>query len=139
MIVNFLNTGFHDSSKEQLVVRICLEISKILALPEIVEVQFQKFDNGIWGGTHLDWKIKNRISLSCDLSIHEIPIVLVHELIHVYQINSGILRVDKNNQVYWQGIIYNTNNLSYNEYQQLPWERDVSYRLKKILETVINS
>jgi hypothetical protein len=64
------------------------------------------------------------------------PIILVHELIHVHQKHKGILKIDAKNNCYWHGILQ-TNKLpeqmTYQEYENLPWEVDVRNKQTKVL------
>lgn len=136
MVVNF--TTPCDPEKQHITRALCTSASRVISLPQSLDIEFRKFTDGTWGGTHLHWKYRNRISINDTLSLQEIPIVLVHELIHCSQLHSGMLRVDHSGNVYWQGMRYETTNLSYNEYQRLPWELDVAYRLKKTLELIIS-
>lgn len=131
MFVNFYGG---DGEKHLIIRALCNNVANIIPLPFIIEIEFLNINENTWGGTHLNWKYKNKIVLNNILSLQEIPIVLIHELIHISQLHSGMLVVDRNNKVYWQGRHYEFVGLSYSEYQNLPWELDVSYRLKKILE-----
>lgn len=132
MLVNFLTNG--NGEKQLIIKSICNNVANIISLPSVIDIEFLNLNSNTWGGTHLHWKYKNKIVLNNILSLQEIPIVLVHELIHVSQLHSGIMVVDRDGKVYWQGRHYESIGLTYSEYQNLPWELDVSYRLKKILD-----
>jgi len=47
--------------------------------------------------------------------------VIAHEIIHINQYNTGKLYYDQNGQLFWDGELFDLNNI---EYERRPWERD---------------
>lgn len=108
-------------------------VSEVIELPEIVEVCLQYMDKNVYGG--IDKVRINRLGINLHLPLNEVPKILAHELIHVNQKHSGILKIDRNGVCYWHGTRYTDmtpEDFSYDEYMQLPWEVDVQNRLDKV-------
>jgi hypothetical protein len=131
--------GNISPEKSSVISDICKKTKDIISFSNEIEVYIQDMAHEVWGGTHLNHNHLNRISLNSNLSLAEIPIVLVHELIHLNQIHSGRLKVDDRRNCYWEGVMYAIDKLSFMEYSQLPWEKDVQYRLKPILNLINHS
>jgi hypothetical protein len=55
------------------------------------------------------------------LGRHESMRVIAHEIIHINQYNTGKLYYDQNGQLFWDGELFDLNNI---EYEIRPWERD---------------
>jgi hypothetical protein len=95
----------------------------------------------IYGQTTLDPRFSNRVRLNSHLSPKEIIIPLVHELIHLHQTHTKQLSMLRDGTIVWLGRKYgmrSTQNLSYKDYCQLPWEMDVSTKERLLLEKVLD-
>lgn len=118
----------YDLSREIIISKLCEAVSCVLELPTEIEVKFAYLGESVYGNTALGHRFKNRININSNLTIKEIPDILVHELIHLNQVLTGILRVT-NSHYYWRGRAYKIDNpdeLDYNAYKELPWEADVA-------------
>ena len=113
-------------------------ISTIINLPETIEVCLYSLPPNVNGG--IDRTRTNRIGLNYNLLIQDIPLILTHELLHVEQKHSGILKFDNKNNSYWHGII-RTNKLpeqmTYEEYENLPWEVDVRNKQTEVFKKAL--
>lgn len=115
-----------DAHKEAVIRNFCAAARSILDLPSTIEICIAQLNPHLYGGIQLDWRFKNRLKLNSTLSIIELPIVLTHELIHMQQVHCGVLSVTRHGHVVWNGVTYDTENLSYEEYRKLPWEAEVT-------------
>jgi hypothetical protein len=108
-----------------------------LDLPREIQIEFKELGDSIYAETSLNPRYSNRITLNSNLEINEIIKPLIHELIHLEQINKGILSKRRNGSYLFEGKVYNIKpNMSYKDYQSLPWEHDVLVR-EKILHKII--
>lgn len=108
-------------------------VSKIIELPNSLEVCLYPLPNNVYGG--IDMNHINRIGINYDLPLELIPKILTHELIHVNQKHTGILTIKSNGMCYWHGIPYTKKlpeEMSYEEYNNLPWELDVAKKQQEI-------
>lgn len=124
----------HSYKHEIIITSIAKALANIISLPDLLEVCIYKLDTGIYGG--IDRYHTNRIGLDYDLPFNILPIILTHELIHVHQKHTGILRITNNGTCYWYGIPYNNkplDQLSAEEYAKLPWELDALSKQETIL------
>jgi len=108
-------------------------VAKVIELPPTVEVCLYPLAPNMHGG--IDRVRTNRIGINYNLLMQDLPLILTHELIHVHQKHKGILKIDSKNNCYWHGI-FQTNKLpeqmTYEEYENLPWEVDVNNRLHEV-------
>jgi hypothetical protein len=113
-------------------------VSKVIELPKIVEVCLYPLAPNVHGG--IDGVRVNRIGLNYNLLLQDIPLILTHELIHVHQKHKGVLKIDGKNNCYWYGILQ-TNKLpeqmTYEEYQNLPWEVDVRNKQTEVFKKAL--
>lgn len=150
MILEFIYIDCEKSlDKEKIISNTCNQACKFLKLPDKLEIEIQNFsaanyqrDNRyVLAETVLDYRLTtNRLRLNNDLSIKELIIPLVHELIHINQIAEGRLSVYRNGDIFWQGKRYQLKDpkkSSYQYYANLPWEIDVKDREKKLLENIL--
>lgn len=99
--------------------------ANILSLPDIVHVEFQALNGGVYAQSILSHRFRNRVVLNSHLSATEIMLPFVHELIHVQQQHLGHLKCLPSGVIVWKGQHFSPNdNLSYNDYLALPWECD---------------
>lgn len=113
-------------------------VKQLYALPDIIEVQFENMGKNVYGMTMLDPRFPNRIRLNQDLSLEELLLPLTHELLHLHQIFTNRLQSRSGGRILYEGQIYkvDTMKLSYEDYQNLPWESDVIVNQKKLLEFI---
>jgi hypothetical protein len=114
-------------------------VEQVIELPTSIEVCLYDLGHSVYGG--IDVHVLNRLGLNYNLSAKEIPLILIHELIHVNQKHKKILEIRRNGHFYWHGIPYTNQlpeNLSYEEYENLPWEHDVKNRQSKVLQEVLH-
>jgi len=128
----------YNPARELICTHVCEYVSRLLTLPVDIQIVFAIMDNNVYGHTFLSNRFKNRISINNIISPEEIPNVLVHELIHLSQIETGILAISNNRKYSWRGKVVNiTESDNYNNYVQLPWEKDVAKKQQTILPQVI--
>jgi hypothetical protein len=102
-------------------------VKNLYVLPDNIEIQFENMGDSIYGMTMLDPRFPNRICLNQDLSLEEYLLPLTHELIHLHQTYTNRLQSRHGGRIMWDKTLFKVNMLeiSYSEYQQLPWELDV--------------
>ena len=113
-------------------------VSKIIELPESLEVCLYPLEHNVYGG--IDKFKLNRLGINYNLSLESLPKVLTHELIHINQKHTGKLKIAQNGMYYWYGIPYTKKlpeEMSYEEYQNLPWELDVVNRQQIIFREAL--
>ena len=128
--------------QEKVAINLCLRVSKILDLPGEIEIEFVKLPPSVYGETLLYGRFKNRFRINDCLSPKEIIKPIVHELIHINQVHTGRLKAMRDGTYIWEGRQYkNTdpNTLTPEQYQNLPWEQDVSNNVDKVMLDIINS
>lgn len=113
-------------------------VKQLYVLPDTIEIQFENMGDSVYGMTMLDPRFPNRIRLNQDLNIEEILLPLTHELLHLHQIYTNRLQSRSGGRILWEGQIYkvDTIKLSYTDYQNLPWELDVSINQKRLLSFI---
>ena len=119
---------------EALLTSLAIAVSQIIELPDTVEVCLYPLEDNVYGG--IDINRVNRIGLNVNLSLESQLKILVHELIHVSQKHLGMLKIKPNGMCYWQGIPYTKkppDEMTHEEYMNLPWELDVINRQRTIL------
>jgi hypothetical protein len=141
MIRFIYRNGTYDKNKEKVITNVCTIAKEFLSLPELVEVELKDLGKNIYAETIANPRFKNRIRLNIELSLKELIKPLVHELIHLEQIHTNRLSVNRQGFYIWEGQVYqnyNPMNLSNEEYKNLPWELDVSLRENKLLDIVLD-
>ena len=126
-------------SRETVVSKVCNVVSTFLDLPVEIQIRFANLGPSVYGNTALDNRFKNRISINTSLSDEEIVEILVHELIHLYQIHTGLLSVTRSGSYIWKKRSYKVDSYSsgdYKHYSQLPWELDVAQEQQPLLSDV---
>ena len=124
--------------REDIISRLTKAVSEIISLPNTIEVCIYPLGKNVYGG--IDKYYVNRIGLNFNLDYESIPGILVHELIHVSQKHTNLLEIKKNGHYYWYGIPYTKvlpEEMSYEEYRNLPWEIDVQRRETKVLQMAL--
>ena len=113
-------------------------LSQLIELPDYLEVCLYPLEENVYGG--IDVNRVNRIGLNIKLPYMDIPKVLTHELIHVNQKHIGLLKIDARGMCYWRGIPYTNkdpDDMTYEEYTNLPWELDVQQRQSRLLSEAL--
>jgi hypothetical protein len=102
-------------------------VKTLYVLPDNIEIQFENMGDSVYGMTMLDPRFPNRIRLNQDLSLEEYLLPLTHELIHLHQMFTNRLQSRQGGRIMWDKTLFKVNMLemSYDEYQELPWELDV--------------
>lgn len=124
--------------REDIISRLANTISDIIELPNSIEVCIYPLGKNVYGG--IDKYCINRLALNFNLDYNSIPVILTHELIHVSQKHTKMLEIKQNGHYYWYGIPYTKvlpEEMSYEEYRNLPWELDVQRRETKVLQMAL--
>lgn len=133
--------GSGDHKKELLLTKVCELAKRYYALPKIIIIEMRKLGKSMFGETVVDPLHKNVIKLNVDLNIRESIYVLTHELIHLSQITCGQLSVSRKSELVWNHSYKiskdKLSKLSYDEYQQLPWEVDVVKKQQVLLDILL--
>lgn len=135
----FYQNGNHSWRHESIITPLTVAISKVIELPEIIEVCLYDLGKSVYGG--IDMIYHNRLGLSYNLPYDSVPIILSHELIHIHQKHTGILRITRKGEYYWHGVLHTKKlkeDLPYEEYMQLPWEHDAYTKQHKVLSQALS-
>ncbi|MGA1048569.1 MAG: hypothetical protein ACO3UU_11180, partial [Minisyncoccia bacterium] len=132
-------TGNRSSARafvESLVTKVTEFVSKLYSLPNKIEIQFENMGPNVYGMTMLDPRFSSRIRLNQDLNYEELIYPLTHELFHLHQMHTCRLQSRSGGRILWETQIYKvaTDKLSYREYLELPWEKDVTEKQHKLLD-----
>jgi|TARA_R110000822_G_scaffold79673_1_gene190355 hypothetical protein len=140
LTINFPKHIDPDLQKIKLTTHICKSIEKFMSLPEYLTIEFLEMYPNTYGETSLDHKSMKKVRLNIDLSVNDLLIPLVHELIHVNQMHTGKLLMSHSGVYVWENTtyLYQSTILPYKDYKQLPWEVDVDNRQPEILEQLFN-
>lgn len=131
----FYKNNQHSYKHEIIITSFADAIAKVIQLPPSIEVCLYELGPNVYGG--IDRFNMGRFGINYSLSYQDIPKILVHELIHVNQKFTGTLEIRSNGVYYWHGIPYTKvlpEDMSYEDYQNLPWELDVQHRQSKVLQ-----
>jgi hypothetical protein len=108
---------FYQNNKskvhEVMIDSLATALSELIELPDTIEVCLYKLDENVYGG--IDKYTPNRLGLNSNLTLEDIPKILVHEPYHNTETE-----------------------ISYEEYRNTPWEVDVQNRVDKLLTEVLN-
>jgi hypothetical protein len=128
----------YEKDNEVALTSLAIAVSQIIELPDTIEVCLYPLEENVYGG--IDINRVNRIGLNINLSLESQLKILVHELIHVSQKHLGMLNIKPNGMCYWYGIPYTKKSpeeMTHEEYTNLPWELDVINRQKTILNQAL--
>lgn len=129
-----------DSQKEKVATYVCNQLREHLDLPETIEIEFVQLGPSNYGETIVDYRYPNRMRINLDLSLNDIVIPLVHELIHLEQIKQGRLTNNRFGDIIWENKTYKVpKNQSYNDYLDQPWEQDVSNKQQNVLKNLFKN
>jgi len=128
----------HSYKHEVIITSFAQAVAKVIELPDTIEICLYPLADNVYGG--IDIIRVNRIGLNYDLPLQVLPKILTHELIHVHQKHTGILNIKANGMCYWHGIPYTKKlpeDMSYEEYNNLPWEVDVAQKQQQIFREAL--
>ena len=129
-----------NKDKEKILRKVCDIIEKEIKLPSDIILEFKNLYKNIYAETMVFGKRSNRIVLNHCLSIQDSIRPLIHELIHLHQIYTGMLSCGTRGSYRWLGENYhipNIQTLSYKDYTLLPWELDVANQENNLLLKVV--
>jgi hypothetical protein len=135
----FYQNNQHSYKHESIIDAFAKAISTIIELPELLEVCLYDLGENVYGG--IDMYRINRIGINYDLPFDTIPKILAHELIHVHQKHKGTLKITRDGKCYWHGIFITNklpDDMTYEEYTNLPWEHDAYTRQTGILSEALS-
>lgn len=139
MDINFFYKNNKPNNEHEVIITSFANlVSKVIELPDTIEVCLYNLGNNVYGG--IDMVRVNRIGLNYNLPIDMIPKILTHELIHVHQKYKGFLKINKTGHCYWYDVYYTNKrpeDMTYEEYNSLPWEIDVQNRQTKVLQNAL--
>lgn len=139
-MVKFIYTNEQNIVRDKVVSNVIRICHSYLHLPNDIIVQYKKLEQHVYAETIVSSNIKNKIILNELLNERDVIKPVIHELIHMEQMHTGILSVYHSGDIYWQGKPYFTTNqqeMDYVDYLQLPWEEDVQLRESQIFKKVI--
>lgn len=135
----YFNGVSHDPRKEFLATKLCEKTARVISLPKHIEIEFKKMDHSVYGETFLFASINKRIKINGELTDSEMFYPIIHELIHLNQTHTGMLTVRRDGIYLWNNRPYEIkDNITYTEYQNLPWERDVTNRFQQVMSQVLS-
>ena len=133
--------GDNESDKCKIVRSICLAMAELIDLPESLTIEFVNMAKNQYADSSLDNTNTNLIRMSLALTVNDLMVPLVHELIHVNQMHEGKLMITEDGIFIWNMKTYELiiEDLPYEEYLMLPWEADVRHRQPKLLQEILKS
>jgi len=134
---DYKRTNRHD--KSIIAHRTTLITAQQIKLPQEMIIQFKNMPIQQLGETPVLPGRNNRVMLSTQLSMRDLVYPLIHELIHLNQIHTHRLVVSKRGTYFWDSKPYHVelDKISYQDYMNLPWERDAYERQTSLLRKVI--
>lgn len=135
----FYQNNNHSYKQEVVITSYANAISRIIELPPLLEVCLYDLGESVYGG--IDLIRMNRIGINYNLPYDVIPKILTHELIHVHQKFKGTLKITPGNKCYWHGIFITSksiDDMTHEEYMNLPWEIDAYHRQQSILSEALS-
>jgi hypothetical protein len=139
MIKFIYSSDKYDRNRELIVENVFRIVSSIIEIPDSIEVEFRLLSQSIYGETLLDKRYKNRIRLHEGLSVKEVIVPLIHELLHLNQTYTGKLSGRRDGSFLWNSKVYYAPKIpTVQEWSKLPWEIDVAEKENFILEQVLN-
>ena len=131
----------YSKERENVISNICSLAKDILSLPDYIEIEIQKLNDSIYAESITNPRFKNRIRLNDNLKLTEMIKPIVHELIHLEQLHTGKLSADRQGNFIYENKSYKNINpvdMSYNDYQNLPWEIEVANKESYVLNYILN-
>lgn len=140
MQVNFFYRHIQPKIEYEIVIRnLCERTAKFISLPDQIDICIYRLNDSTYGG--IDRFVPHRLAINASLNLRSIPIILVHELIHISQRHVGMLQISNDGFYTWNGKLYTNLDpelMPRQEYLLLPWEDDVNNRLPLLLEKVLD-
>lgn len=138
MIKFIYNGGIEDKDREKVVTAVIGKCKKKFSLPDSIEVEFRKLEPAVYAETLIEFRFKNRIRLNSSLNYVDVIKPLIHELLHLNQTHTNKLYGRRDGAYVWLGKAYKVNeDINYNQYKNLPWEKDVSDKETNILDEIL--
>ncbi len=129
-----------DSQKEKVARYVCTRLRDYLDLPDVIEIEFIQLGPSNYGETVIDFRYPNRMRINLDLSLNDIVIPLVHELLHLEQVCQGRLTNNRFGDILWENTVYKVKkSMPYRDYLALPWEEDVAKKQQKVLKILLQN
>ena len=139
MDIRFFYQNTQRSYKHEIIVeRFAKALGQVIELPPLLEICLYNLGKNVYGG--IDMYRINRVGINLDVPFEQIPKILTHELIHVHQKHKGTLKILRDGSSYWHGIFVTKTlpeDMDYEEYQNLPWELDVTHNLDRIFSDAL--
>ena len=79
----------HKPQLESLIRNFSSVIEQVIELPTSIEVCLYDLGHSVYGG--IDMHVLNRLGINYNLTVQEVPLILIHELIHVSQKHKKLL------------------------------------------------
>jgi hypothetical protein len=136
------NNQTRNIDRDKVIVNVVRLAKKHIELPDYILVEYKDLGNHIYAETLFDRQMKNKITLNEQLGIKEVIKPVIHELLHLEQIHTGKLAVYKSGDILYEGKSYflrDQENLSYEEYCNLPWEFDVRTKETKLFDKLMGT
>lgn len=134
----FYKNNQYNQHHEAIITKFANALASVIELPDTLEVCLYPLAENVYGG--IDRMHVNRIGINVNISAESIPKILTHELIHVSQKHLGYLVIKPNKMCYWHGVYYTKKlpeEMTYDEYRDLPWELDAYSRQSKVLQQAL--
>lgn len=124
-----------DIYKDKLIESIVNKAANFLTLPKLVKIELKKLNPSNYAETDITNK---SIVINSELDLNDILFPLIHELIHLEQIELGKLNRSKCGKYVWENQVFDIEeSISYNDYKELPWELDVSKKHYDIVAKIL--
>jgi hypothetical protein len=134
------NEKTRNVDRDKVVINLVRLAKNYIQLPDYILVEYKSLSNHIYAETLFNRQMKNRITLNESLGIKEVIKPVLHELLHLEQIHTGILAVYKSGDIFYEGKPYflkDQENMSYEDYCKLPWEFDVRLKETKLFDKIM--
>lgn len=130
----------YDQAREIVCRKLTEAVSTLIPLPKEIVIRVANLGNSTHGSTAVEFRFRNRVSINSTLTLAELPEVLVHELIHINQIHTGVLKASRTGTYFWNDQPYKikVGMLTFEQHQQLPWEVDVLDKQERILTEALD-
>lgn len=133
--ISYSRDSVKDIYKDKLIEAIISKAANFLTLPKLVRIELKKLSPNNYAETDITNKC---IVINSELDLNDILFPLVHELIHLEQIELGKLNRSRCGKYVWENQIFNIEeSISYSDYKELPWELDVSKRHYDIVVKIL--
>jgi hypothetical protein len=76
---------------ELMITSLANALGSLIELPNKLQVCLYPFLDNVYGG--IDKHVTNRFGININLSLEQLPKIVVHELIHIHQRHVGLLNI----------------------------------------------